>query len=95
MIGYTFANRFRLAQGHQWSAETSVYLGPGYSGKGVAKTLYQALFNMLQLQDVINVFTAIVLPNARSEVFHKNLGFQEAGIFEKGIYKPGNWHDVK
>ena len=95
IIGYTFANRFRQAQGHQWSAETSIYLVPGYYGKGVAKTLYQTLFNILKLQDLINVFAGIVLPNARSEAFHKNLGFQEIGIFEKGIYKFGNWHDVK
>lgn len=95
IIGYAFANRFRLAQGHQWSAETSIYLVSAYNGKGIAKTLYQALFNILKLQDLINVFAGIVLPNARSEVFHKSLGFEEVGIFEKGIYKLGNWHDVK
>ena len=95
IIGYTFANRYRLAHGHQWSAETTIYLSPHYYGKGVAKTLYQSLFNILKLQDVINVFAGIVLPNARSEAFHKNLGFQEVGIFEKGIYKLGSWHDVK
>lgn len=95
IIGYTFAQRFRLAQGHQWSAETSIYLVSDYYGKGVAKALYQALFNILELQDLINVFAGIVLPNPRSETFHKNLGFQQVGIFEKGIYKLGNWHDVK
>lgn len=95
IIGYTFAHRFRQADGHQWSAEISVYIVSGYYGKGVAKTLYQTLFNILKLQNLINVFAGIVLPNARSEVFHKNLGFQEVGIFEKGIYKLGNWHDVK
>ena len=95
IIDYTSAQRFRLAQGHQWSAETSIYVAPAYYGTGVAKTLYQTLFNILKLQDLINVFAGIVLPNARSEVFHKNLGFQQVGIFEKGIYKLGNWHDVK
>ena len=95
IVGYTFASRFRLAQGHQWSVETSIYLVSGYYGRGVAKTLYQTLFNILKLQNLINVFAGIVLPNARSEAFHKNLGFQEVGIFEKGIYKFGNWHDVK
>jgi len=95
IIGYTFANKYRLAQGHQWSAETSIYLSPAYYGKGVAKTLYQALFEILKLQNYINVFAGIVLPNKRSEVFHETLGFQEIGIFKTGIYKLESWHDVK
>ena len=37
IIGYTFANQFRLAQGHQWSAETSIYLSSAFYGKGVAR----------------------------------------------------------
>jgi phosphinothricin acetyltransferase len=95
IIGYTFANEYRSAQGHQWSAETSIYLSPDYYGKGLAKTLYLALLAILKLQNYINVFAGIVLPNKRSEVFHENLGFQEVGIFKSGIYKLGSWHDVK
>jgi L-amino acid N-acyltransferase YncA len=95
IIGYAFANKYRSAQGHQWSAETSIYLSPDYYGKGVAKTLYQVLLTILKLQNYINVFAGIVLPNKRSEVFHKKLGFQNAGVFKRGIYKLGSWHDVK
>ncbi|KAA9037175.1 N-acetyltransferase family protein [Ginsengibacter hankyongi] len=95
VIGYTLAKRYRLAAGHQWSAETSIYVESRHQGRGVAKALYQALFNILKLQGIVNVFAGLVLPNTRSEVFHKNLGFQEVGIFYEGIYKLGNWHDVK
>lgn len=95
MVGYTYANKYRLAQGHLWSAESTIYLSPDYYGKGVAKNLYQSLFAILKLQNFINVFAGIVLPNKRSEMFHENLGFQKVGIFKKGIYKLGNWHDVK
>ena len=95
IIGYTYANKYRLAQGHLWTVESSIYLSPDYYGKGVAKNLYQALFAILKLQNFINVFAGIVLPNKRSEIFHENLGFQKVGIFNKGIYKLGSWHDVK
>ncbi|KAA9038716.1 N-acetyltransferase family protein [Ginsengibacter hankyongi] len=95
IIGYALAKRYRLAAGHQWSVETSIYVESGHHGKGVAKTLYQALFNILRLQGIVNVFAGLVLPNTRSEVFHKNLGFQEVGIFNNGIYKLGNWHEYK
>ncbi len=95
VTGYTFANNFRAAQGHKWSVEVSIYLSKDYYGKGVAAALYQSLFAILKLQNYINVFAGIVLPNQRSEVFHKNLGFQEVGTFKKGVYKLGNWHDVR
>lgn len=95
IAGYAYANKYRLAKGHLWSVESSIYLSPDYYGKGVAKNLYQSLFAILKLQNFINVFAGIVLPNKRSEMFHENLGFQKVGIFKKGIYKLGNWHDVK
>lgn len=95
IIGYTFANKYRMAEGHQWSAEISIYLSPDYYGKGVAKKLYQALFAIIKLQNFINLFAGIVLPNKRSEMFHENLGFHEVGIFKNGIYKLGSWHDVR
>ena len=95
IVGYTYANKYRVAQGHLWSAESTIYLSPGYYGKGVAKNLYQSLFAILKLQNFINVFAGIVLPNKRSEMFHENSGFQKVGIFKKGIYKLGNWYDVK
>ncbi len=71
------------------------YLSKDYHGKGLAAALYQSLFAILKLQNYINVFAGIILPNHRSEVFYKNLGFQEIGTFKKGIYKLGNWHDVR
>ena len=95
VIGYALAKKYRLAAGHQWSAETSIYVESGHQGSGVAKALYQALFNILKLQRIVNAFAGLVLPNTKSEVFHKNLGFKEVGIFDKGIYKLGNWHDIK
>ena len=95
IVGYAYAKKYRAAQGHLWSAESSIYVSPGYHGKWIATNLYKALFAILKLQNFINVFAGIVLPNERSEKFHKNLGFQEVGIFRKGIYKLGNWHDVK
>ncbi len=95
IIGYTYANKYRFPKGHQWSAEISIYISSGYHGKGIAKILYETLFSILKLQNFINVFAGIVLPNIKSEEFHKKLNFQEAGIFKNGGYKLGNWHDVK
>ena len=95
IAGYAYANQYRLAQGHLWSVETSIYLGSGYHGKGIAKILYQSLFAILRLQNYFNAFAGIVLPNKRSELFHESFGFCEVGVFKTGIYKLEEWHDVK
>ncbi|MGH2564950.1 MAG: GNAT family N-acetyltransferase, partial [Ginsengibacter sp.] len=95
IIGYAYANKFRPTQGHQWSAETSIYISSRYQGNKVARPLYEYLFAILKLQNYINVFAGIVLPNKRSEIFHEKLGFRNVGIFKAGIYKLDDWHDVK
>lgn len=59
--------RGRLSAGHQWSVETSIYVESEHDGKVDAKAIYQALFNILKLQGIVNVFAGLVLPNTKSE----------------------------
>lgn len=95
IVGYAYGHPYRPAAGHQWSAETSIYLSAEAQGTGIARSLYQALLALLAMQGFVNVFAGIILPNERSMAFHKKLQFMPAGIFRKGIYKKGHWHDVQ
>lgn len=94
IVGYACAHKYRQASGHQWSVETSVYCAQDMQGKGIASKLYKTFFEILKLQNFINVFAGIILPNDRSVAFHQKFNFTKVGIFEKGIYKSGVWHDV-
>ena len=95
IAGFAHAGQYRHASGHQWSVETSIYLAQGVQGKGIAHRLYNSLLPILKLQDFINVYAGIILPNERSIAFHQKFNFTEVGIFKNGINKSGKWHDVQ
>src|SRR5258705_5651460 len=95
IVGYTYATKYRVTSGNQWSVETAIYLAENFQGKGYARALYKKLFSILTLQNFVNVFTGIVLSNDKSVAFHKKLNFEEAGIFKNAVYKFDEWHDVQ
>lgn len=94
IIGYAYGSKHRYRTAYQWSPESTVYMLPGFHRKGIARVLYETLFNLLRLQGYFNVYAGVALPNDKSVGFHKALGFDELGIFKKVGYKHGNWHDT-
>lgn len=94
IIGYAYASKHRARKAYDWSAESSVYIREEFHHQGIAKKLYQALFQLLRLQGIMNVYAGITLPNIKSESFHAAMGFQQVGIYRKIGYKFNQWHDV-
>ncbi len=95
VIGYAYASTHRARPAYRWSPESAVYVANDFHRKGIAKILYETLFSILKLQGYVNVFAGVVIPNLKSEEFHKALGFEEIGIFKQVGYKLGSWHDSK
>lgn len=93
-IGYAYASKYRDRAAYQWAAEAAIYLKADVHRKGIARILYQALFEILRLQGYTNLYAIITLPNEKSVGFHQAMGFEEIGIFRKVGYKLGKWHDV-
>lgn len=94
VAGYAYASQHRERAGYQWSVECSVYMHPDFQGTGVAKKLYQLLFNILKELGYRNVYAVINLPNDRSVAFHERLGFVYQFTFENVGYKLGRWKNV-
>ena len=94
IIGYVYSSKHRARTAYQWSAECTVYLAAGFHRLGLARILYQALFEILKLQNIINVYAGITLPNIKSEEFHKAMGFYHIGTYKNVGYKFNKWHDV-
>jgi L-amino acid N-acyltransferase YncA len=94
IIGYAYASRHRTRTAYDWSAESTVYILPGYQRKGFARILYETVFEILRLQGYFNVFAGITMPNDSSVGFHRALGFKEIGTYKNIGYKLGNWHDT-
>ena len=94
VTGYAYASRHRDRVAYQWSVETSVYIHPDCHRLGIARSLYKALFALLRQQGYHNAYAGITLPNPKSELFHRSMGFVPVGVYQKVGYKLGRWHDV-
>ena len=93
ILGYAYAHKFAVRVSYRPSAELSVYLSPDARGKGIGRKLYEALFALLQLQNVKSVYGIVTTPNPRSEAMHLALGFSRVSTLHNVGYKQG-WRDV-
>lgn len=94
IAGYAYAGKHRDRKGYQWCVETSVYIHERFYRLGAARALYYALIEILKVQDYVNVYAVITLPNDKSVTFHEGFGFSYFTTYKKIGYKLGKWHDV-
>lgn len=95
VLGYAYASRHRDRTAYQWSVETSVYVHPDGQRQGIARQLYTSLFDLLRRQGYYNACAGITQPNAKSEAFHRSMGFESIGCYANVGFKLGAWHSVE
>ncbi len=91
---YAYASAFRSRTAYQWTAETTVYVHPGFQKRGLSRALYHSLIAILREQGYFNAVGVIALPNAGSIRAHEAVGFRKIGVFKNVGFKAGNWHDT-
>ncbi len=94
LLGYAYAHKFFERAAYQWDVEMTIYLSQKSVGKGVGKCLYNLLFEILKLQNVINLYALVTVGNTASEAFHRALGFHATAVSRKTGFKCGAWQDV-
>jgi L-amino acid N-acyltransferase YncA len=94
LAGYAYATAFRTRAAYRFTVETSAYVHPDHQGRGVARALYRRLFEVLVERGYCNAYAGIALPNDASVAFHRALGFTRVGVFHRGGWKFGRWHDI-
>jgi phosphinothricin acetyltransferase len=93
-IGWVCSARLKEKAAYDTSIETSIYVAPGDSGKGLGRRLYQTLFEALAGEDIHRVFGGITLPNEASVALHRAFGFQHIGTYNEIGRKFGKFWDV-
>ena len=93
-IGYVTSSRFRVKPGYDPTVETTVYLHPGHTGRGIGRLLYERLFAALADEDVHRAYAGVALPNAASIALHERVGFRHLGTYTEVGRKHGRWVDV-
>jgi L-amino acid N-acyltransferase YncA len=92
--GYAYATSFRVRPAYQWSVEVSAYVAEASRGRGIGRSLYDALLPELAERGFVSAFAGIALPNDASIALHEACGFMKVGIFHRAGHKLGAWHDV-
>jgi phosphinothricin acetyltransferase len=94
VIGFASSGRYRARPGYDTTVETSVYVHPGFVGRGVGDALYRTLFDALEGEDVHRALAGIALPNAASVALHERFGFRRVAHFSEQGRKFGRFWDV-
>lgn len=94
VMGYAYASPFKSRCAYEWSVESSVYVDQEARARGIGKSLYEALLDLLKEQGVVNVIGGISLPNEPSVKFHEKFGFKPVARFFDVGFKLGKWWDV-
>jgi len=94
VVGYAYSGVFRARKAYDTTIESTVYLAPDATGKGIGRKLYSALFAAIEDQNVHRIIAGITLPNDASVALHSAFGFKPVGIMTECGYKFGRFHDV-
>ena len=92
--GYLCTGPFREKAAYETSVETSIYLRPDCTGRGIGRGLYAALFEALRFEDVHRAYAGITQPNAASVALHERMGFVRVAHFSQVGRKFERYHDV-
>ncbi len=94
VLGYAYAASWKSRSAYRHSVETTIYLRPDATGKGIGTRLYRNLLERLRPLGVHCAVGGIALPNPASVALHERLGFVKIGQFHEIGRKFGRWLDV-
>jgi len=95
IAGYAYASKWKGRCAYRYSVESTVYLDPAMTGRGLGLPLYRALLDAISAGGSMHaVIAGISLPNEPSIRLHEKLGFEKVGVFPEVGYKFDRWIDV-
>ena len=94
VAGYAYANRWKNRCAYSSTTESTVYLDPANTGRGLGTRLYEELLTLLRAGSYHAVIGGIALPNPASVALHERVGFSKVAHFPETGYKMDRWIDV-
>ncbi len=92
--GYAYAGRYRARPAYHYSLENTVYVEPGYEGRGLGSALLGALIARCEERGYRRMVAVIGdSANQASIRLHERLGFQKCGVIPSVGFKFGRWVD--
>jgi L-amino acid N-acyltransferase YncA len=94
VLGYAKSGRFREHAAYDTTCEVSIYIARDARGRGVAKSLYARLFELLDASPLRLATAGMTEPNPASHALHRAFGFERVGTFTGVGVKFGRAWDV-
>jgi len=94
ILGYAYANKWRLKPAYKHTVESTVYLKHTAVGKQIGTKLYSHLLKELKKQNYHAIIGGVSLPNDVSIKLHENLGFKKVAHYNEVGLKFNKWVDV-
>lgn len=94
VVGYCYAHAWKERAAYRYTAETTVYLSPAYTGKGIGTLLMQKLIEECRNKNYRALIACITDDNIASKSLHIGLGFKQVSHFKKVGLKFDRWLDV-
>lgn len=95
VVGYCYAHPWKERPAYGHTLETTIYLSPGYTGRGLGRQLMLRLIDDCRaLPHCRALIACITAENRASCVLHCRLGFEQVSCFRSVGHKFGRWLDV-
>jgi L-amino acid N-acyltransferase YncA len=94
VTGYAYATSWKTRAAYRHCVESSIYLAPEATGRGLGSRLYAALIAELRHRGLHCVIGGAALPNPASAKLHERLGFEQVAEFRQVGFKFGRWINV-
>ncbi|MDR0387117.1 MAG: GNAT family N-acetyltransferase [Treponema sp.] len=94
VLGYAYIHAWHERPAYRFTAEDSIYIKHGKTGRGAGKALLARLLEEARKQDVHVLMAVIAVPNEASTGLHEKFGFRQVGCFPGVGYKFGRRLDV-
>lgn len=92
VLGYAYVYPWREKAAYRFTVESSIYLGPASTGKGLGKVLLQELLDRSKEAGIKEIIAVIADKGAEASIqMHKNFGFKDIGHMGKVGFKFGRW----
>lgn len=94
VLGYATYGPWRAFDGYRHTVEHSVYVRGDQRGRGLGRTLMEALLQRAATQGIHVMVAGIEAGNTGSLILHEKLGFEKVGHLPQVGTKFGQWLDL-
>jgi len=94
VVGFAYASKWKGRCAYRNSLETTIYLDPSVTRRGIGSSLYNALIQHVRSAGFHTVIGGVALPNEASVALHEKHGYRKVAHFEQVGFKHNRWVDV-